>query len=117
MEVNFNITNLPVQFNIRLTACNSRKLVSAVRDALNGQTGTLTVQILSSHKRGFHFMSYQANFASHHTGDRHVVSSLHGIVLEKQQNVSLCLFFYFVHTCTTLPNYNRVTRISAHTTS
>ena len=43
--------------------------------------------------------SYQANFASHHTCDRHV-----GFLL---------VTFYLVHT--TIPNYNRVTRILAHT--
>ena len=60
---------------------------------------------------GFHVTSHQANFASHHTRDRYVVSSLHRGVLEIQQNV-LLLFIK------SIPQYQMttgVTRILAYT--
>ena len=56
--------------------------------------------------------SYQANFASHHTCARHVGFLLACNGIEK--NTTKCpVTFYLVHT--TIPNYNRVTRILAHT--
>ena len=55
--------------------------------------------------------SYKANFASHRSRDRHVgfLLAWHGI--EKHNKMSCS--FYLVHT--TVPNYNRVTRVLAHT--
>ena len=60
---------------------------------------------------GSHVMSYQANFASHHTPNCHVGFLSHGAVLEN--TIKCPKTFYLVHT--TIPNYNWVTRISAHT--
>ena len=55
--------------------------------------------------------SYQANFASHPTRNRHVGFLFHGRVYE---NTTKCLVsFYLVHI--TIPNYDRVTRILKHT--
>ena len=59
----------------------------------------------------FHVMSYQANFASHKLATAMLVSCSHVMVLGKATKYSIT--FYLVHT--TLPNYNRVTRLSAHT--
>ena len=55
--------------------------------------------------------SYQANFASHRTRNRHVgfLSARHGIGKYNKFSVT----FYLVHT--TIPNYNRVTRILGYT--
>ena len=60
---------------------------------------------------GFHVTSYQANFASHRTFDRHVgfLRPWRGIGKHKKMSET----FYLAHT--TIPNYNGVTRILAHT--
>ena len=60
---------------------------------------------------GFHVTSYQANFASHHTRNRHVSFRFTRAVLENTTKCSVT--FYLVHT--TIPNYNSMTRILAHT--
>ena len=57
---------------------------------------------LNTPNRGFHVMSYQANFASHHTGDSHVGFLFTWRVLENTTKCSVT--FYLVHT--KLPNYN-----------
>ena len=55
--------------------------------------------------------SYQANFASHPTRNRHVGFLLHGQVYE---NTTKCLVsFYLVHI--KIPNYDQVTRILKYT--
>ena len=56
--------------------------------------------------------SYLANFASHHTRDRHVGFLLAWNGIGKHNKMS-CLTFYLVHTSIT--TYNRVTRILVHT--
>ena len=54
--------------------------------------------------------SYQANFASHPTPDRHVGFLLHGRVY---QDTTKCLVaFYLLHI--TMPNYDRVSIIPKH---
>ena len=61
--------------------------------------------------RGFSCDVISNNFASHPTatGDRHVGFTVHGLVLETQQNVPE---LFLVHI--TIPNYNQVTRILTH---
>ena len=60
---------------------------------------------------GFHVTSYQTNFASHHTRDRHVgfLSAWHGIGNTTKWPVT----FHLVHTTT--PNYQSEKNISTHT--
>ena len=75
-----------------------------------------TLFFLHFYIEGFHVMStsYQANFASHPTRNRHVgfLLAWHGI--GKYNKMSKCsVTFYLVHT--TLPNYNSMTRILTHT--
>ena len=60
---------------------------------------------------GFHVTSYQANFASHCTRNCHV-----GFLLACDgigKNTKCSITFYLVPT--TLPNYNQMTILSAHT--
>ena len=59
----------------------------------------------------FHVTSYEANFASHHTCDCHVGFLLAWRGIGKHNKMPH--YFYLVHT--TISNYNRVTKISAHT--
>ena len=57
------------------------------------------------------FSSYRANFASHVTRDRHV-----GFLLPQSgilKYIKMSRTFYLVHIA--IPNYNRMTRILAHT--
>ena len=60
---------------------------------------------------GFHMTSYQSKFCKSYQRPPCQVSSLNRRVLGKTTKCSINTF-YLVHT--TLPNYNRVTRISAH---
>ena len=60
---------------------------------------------------GFYVTSYQANFASHHSRDRHVSFLLAYYGIGKHNKMSRD--FYLVHT--TIPNYGRVTRVLANT--
>ena len=54
--------------------------------------------------------SYQTNFAIYHTCDPHVGFLLAWNGIGKHNNMS-----HYLGLHTTIPNYNRVTRISAHT--
>ena len=87
-------THFPVQNVVKLTFAGAFRMM-------------LCVPPTFASIGGFHVTSYQANFASHPTRDRHVGFLLHGRVLE---NTTKCLVtFYLVHI--TIPNYDRVTRI------
>ena len=58
---------------------------------------------------GFHVTSHQANFASHHTRNPHAGFLLAWQGIGKHNQMSHYLLFH-----TTIPNYNRVTKILAH---
>ena len=64
---------------------------------------------------GFHVTSYQANFASHHTRNRHVGFFFTWSDIGKYNKMSRYFLFSSVHTI--IPNYNWVTRILANTLS
>ena len=63
--------------------------------------------------REFHVTLYQANFASHHTRNRHVGFLSQGVALE--YTLKCPITFYLFHT--TIPNYNWVKRASTNTLS
>ena len=60
---------------------------------------------------GLHVTAYQANFASHHTRDRHVGFLLAYHSNEKQNKMSITLYLVY----TKVPNYIRVIKILALT--
>ena len=60
--------------------------------------------------KGFQVTSYQANFASHHTHNRHV-----GFLLAWRGIGKYNKMFRYFFLVNTIPNYNSVIRILAHT--
>ena len=96
-----------------------KSLLQSVRCVILAQKLWLNIALLRglatlSTIEGFHVTSYQANFASHLTRDRHVsfLSPHSGIGKKNQMSQNP---FYLVYI--TVPNYNWVTRILAHTLS
>ena len=91
--------------------CLQTELVSAIKALMCRRCPDKKARLTAVIIEGFHVTSYQANFASHLTRDRHVGFLSPQSSIGKYNKMSQNFLFSSYH-CT---NYNRVTRLLAHT--